>query len=306
MDITALIEELLDAQFRFDEWAEKVLEVGIDIWNFAVVAIVRLLGTDLDSFAGGAGLDFVMNLQPVFLSIAAPLFVCFFFYNIYEQSYEEKKSRLDIWNVIQMFYPLVIGEAILTYSTDIVVWVFKMGFYLVRSVTHYNIDSLLIDKDVVMQAMADNELTFGEDIVGGILQLLLSLFTVVILVVCALMLFYIVDFRYIKLYALLPFSSLAFCTYVGPQEFRRISVMYFKYITALALESVAMLVTIILCNVIVTGNIDSGIMDIVGLFHIDNHFGILLAHYLVLIFNCCMTVGAAKGSEQVIERWLVH
>lgn len=304
MNFTDIFQRGLDEFFPFDEWAEVVIRIGIKIWNYAILSIVSLLQLDLETYAGGAGMDFARSIHTVFLSVSAPLLVVIFFWHVYELSYEDRKQGSDFWSILSTFYPLVIGEALLTYSIDIVAWVFRLGFYLVKSVTSFSIDSLMIDETVIVNDLQNNQLG-ASDAVGGILLLLLSFFTVIVILVCVCLLFYIVYFRYIKLYALLPFSSLAFVTYVGPQEFKRIATMYFKYILALALESVAMLISIILCNVLITGTISNGIGGIVDLF-LGNNFAILVSHLLIIIFNCAMTVGACKGSEMMIERWLVH
>lgn len=304
MDIGDFITPFVDEAFLFDKWAEQLLQVGITIWNWVISKIIGLLGIDLETFAGGAGLDFVKTIQPAFLSLACPLFICFFLYNLYYESFEEKRDN-DFWSIIKMFVPLVIGEAVLMNSITIVVQIFRTGFWLVKEVTGYSLDSLLIDSEKILAMMEENSLRGEPDIVGGIVRLLFSFFTCIVLIVCAGLLVYIVYFRNLKLYAMLPFSSLAFCMFTGPQEFKRVSFMYIKYTLVLALQSVAMLIMIILCNVIC----NAGINDILNAFSLlfsISPFMSIVCHYLVIIFNCCLTVGAAKGSEVVIEKWLLH
>lgn len=306
MDIGDFITPFVDEAFLFHDWAEKLLQAGITIWNYVISGLIGLLGIDLETFAGGAGLDFVMTVHPAFLSLACPLFVCFFLYNLYYESFEEKRDRdHSLWSIVKTFVPLVIGEVVLVFSVTIVVQIFKTGFWLVSEVTGYSLDFLCLDSESLIAMIEADRMDSGSDIIGGIIMLLLSMFTCIVLVVCAGMLVYIVYFRYIKLYAMLPFSSLAFCMLTGPQEFRRVSFMYIKYTMVLALQSVAMLIMIILCNVLIGGGIQE-LLDMLSVVMDRAPFLTVFIHYLAVIFNCCLTVGAAKGSEVVVEKWLLH
>lgn len=296
------MNEWMDTLFLFDETAEVLLLIGIRIWNWSMGIIFQLFQMDLDTFAGGAGMDFVTTLQPVFLSIAAPLFVCFFFYNVYYESFEEKRNT-DFWSIIKMFFPLLFGELLLTNSVSVVSYIFKIGFWLVRAITHYEPVNLLVDEATIMQTLQEFGMILENNVLSGLILLLVGFLTMVILVICAGILIYTVYFRFLKLYAVLPFSSLAFCTYSGPQELKRIGWMYAKYISVLALESVAMLIMIILCNAILS----SGMPELLKLFP-DNGTILLtfIVQCLVIIFNCCLTVGAAKGAEAMLSKFILH
>lgn len=300
-NIAQTINELLDTIFVFDEWAVVLLRIGIYIWNWAIVLLFRLFNMDLNTFAGGAGLKFVESLQPIFLSVASPLLVCFFLYNLYYDSFEEKRNS-DFWNIIKMFLPLVLGEVFLVNSIAIVSSFFKIGFGMVEMVTKYNPSNLLVNAETIMQLMNDYDLVLGNDVIGGLVLLLLSLITMLVMVICAGILIYTVYFRYLKLYAMIPFSSLAFCTYAGPQELKRVAWMYIKYVAILALESVAMLIMIILCNAILSG----GMPEVLQLFPDAPNIVILILQYLIIIFNCCLTVGAAKGAETMLSKFALH
>lgn len=300
-NVAQTINELLDSVFVFDEWAIILLKIGIKVWNWAIVLLFRLFKMNLNTFADGAGLEFVERLQPIFLSVASPLLVCFFLYNMYYDSFEEKRNS-DFWSIIKLFLPLFLGEVLLANSVTIVSWIFNVGFMMVEKVFSYSPTNLLVDDEKIMELMVDYDIVLGNDIVGGLVLLLLSLITMLVLVICAGILIYTVYFRFLKLYAMIPLSSLAFCTYAGPQELKRVGWMYIKNVAVLALEAVTMLIMVILCNVVLSG----GMPEILQLFPSAPNIVILILQYLIIIFNCCLTVGAVKGAETMLSKFVLH
>ena len=100
MNFTDIFQRGLDEFFPFDEWAEVMIRIGIKIWNYAILSIVSLLQLDLETYAGGAGMDFARSIHTVFLSVSAPLLVVIFFWHVYELSYEDRKQGSYIVHVL--------------------------------------------------------------------------------------------------------------------------------------------------------------------------------------------------------------
>lgn len=303
MDIFESINDwLVEVIFPFDEFASIILRLGIHIWNNATVLLLRLLGMDMDTFAGGTGMRFIEYVYPFFLSVAVPLFVCFFLYNLYCESFEERKFG-DFWTIFRMFVPLVIGEVLLANSMPIIRTVFRMGVGMVQSIVGTDIHYLIIDEAAMTYYINSYEQELGANVLGGLLMLAASILTTMILIICAGILIYTVYFRFLKLYVMLPFAPLALSTYIAPHEIKRISFQYGKYIIVLALENVAMLIMLILCNVVLS----AGIPELLSLLDSEtNLFIVMIVHLLVIIFNVTLTVGTVKGTETMLERWLMH
>lgn len=295
------VMELLDKLFVFDEYAFYLQLFGVRIWNKVMAWTFQLLGMDLEEFAGGSGLDIVQSISTAFTGVAAILFVLFFIYNIYHESFEEQRKELNFWGVIRLFLPLALGEVLITNSAAVVTQIFRMGFALVQMVTKSDLGNLMIDEMVIAQAYESfKNSADGINLIRDLILFLVSLICMIVMVICAGILLYIVYYRYLKLYCIIPFSSLAFSTVIGPQELKRIGMMYGKYVCVLALESVAILIMIVLCNAVLSG----GIPELEAL--MENDFMLMLLRNITMMFTCCLTVGSAKGSEVLLEKWLLH
>lgn len=295
------VMEILDFLLTFDEYAFSLQMFGVRIWNKVMLWVYQLLGMDLEEFAGGRGLDIVQSISTTFTGVAAILFVLFFIYNIYHESFEEQRKDLNFWGIIRMFLPLAFGEALITNSGAIVTLIFRMGFSLVQMVVKDDLGGLIIDEAVVRQAYESLKSDAGGiHLIRDLIWLLVSFICMIVMVICAGILLYTIYYRYLKLYCIIPFSSLAFSTIIGPQELKRIGMMYGKYVCTLALESVAMLIMILICNAVLSG----GIPELEAL--MENEFMLMLLHNVTMVFTCCLTVGAVKGSEVMLEKWLLH
>jgi len=292
------IEDAFDSIMPFDEISAALLNAGINVWNNLLSVAYALLGLNIKDFSGGAGYHLVVKVSPVFATVGTILMLLFYFYGLYNESFEDK--QFDVWGMAKSIALLSLGEFLLTNCNKIMSIILKACGGIISTIGGGQIDGLKIHADSYVPDF--EAMNFGPGI--GFIAVLITLITMLVMLLCSGVIIYVVYFRYIKILICMPFAPLAISTITGNSEVRRTSAAYLRYFCSLALESIVIMLALMFCNVILSGGMPELVtaMESAG-WHTGDLTTVILDCFFIM-FTCCLTVGSVKGAEQLASRMI--
>lgn len=272
-------------------------------WNNALRLAYNLLGSNVEDFAGGNALSIIENVKPYFNALGTSLMIIFFFYGLFQQSYED--TNMDVYTVVRCLIPLCIGEFLMANFNVILSTITAIASGMVNAITSTDLDYIYLDEPEHLSDIVNGISGDENTIMLLILTFLVLSVCSLVMVVCGGVIIYIVYFRYLKILLCMPFCPLAIASMSGSHEVKRMGFQYFKYFTILALEAVVILIAILLCNAVLSAGSGEIIRYLVGSADAASstgYFTNLFAYAFVDVFTCCLTVASAKGAETLLQK----
>ena len=286
------IRKLWDALvlfFKGDVLAPSIFEMintGIGIYNGLIGnAIDQLTTNPMQWNEAGWGL-IVNEVYPAFLVLACPLVAIFSLHEFSSDSSDLRMNgnlRLD--RTIPAFFKMSLAQFITVYSIYIIVALFSFvdlltgGWINRNAMISYNLEFTLSEVVALSGWMT-------------LLTWLLSLVYMGVLIVVAGIILYTSSIRFIKIFALSPFGTLASSTIAGNRELNQTAKQFWKYIIGVVLEAVLMLVILALFAKF------QGTLTIASLDGSLRIVGVLLNRILIAV----LCLGSIKGAGYWIQR----
>ena len=218
-DVLDGIGDKINELFDFTgEWCADVLDTGIRYYNKFIAFAYELVTKDIKDGAFQEFWDVVNFLNSVFISIATTLLVSMFFYSLFESSMESR-AEVSMWRTVFDYLKLLIANLLVVNSLNIVTGIFRFGtdvaVFAVRTATG---NAVLANKDAGLNEV--DKVLFTEGVYGvkGMLILVVALIGAVVMIASAIMIIMEILKRFFKIFSIIPFAALSFCTYVLPDN----------------------------------------------------------------------------------------
>jgi hypothetical protein len=273
MGIGQTILDLLNAVFGF--------------WNSQVAIVFSLLGQSPESFQGGGAWAYIESVEPYFVAIGSSLVVLFFVIGFCSESVS-LPDEFRFENILRILIRLAISEWLVVNNISILEAIFTSCGSLVNLLGGTSAQTLKIADDA---AETIKNLDFFTSILFIILAAILSL----VIIVCGLYLIYLVYFRFLKLFLVVPLGALAFSTVGSSRGLAQVGISYAKYFFSVAFEAVVIAMAILVCNAFLS----SGLPEFAGDYADWTKTLIYLAE---MTFTIAVTVGAVKGAQTLTQK----
>jgi hypothetical protein len=273
MGIGQTILDLLNAVFGF--------------WNSQVAIVFSLLGQSPESFQGGGAWAYIESVEPYFVAIGSSLVVLFFVIGFCSESVS-LPDEFRFENILRIIIRLAISEWLVVNNISILEAIFTSCGNLVNLLGGTSAQTLKIADDAA-------ETIKNLDVISGILFIILAAILSLVIIVCGLYLIYLVYFRFLKLFLVVPLGALAFSTVGSSRGLAQVGISYAKYFFSVAFEAVVIAMAILVCNAFLS----SGLPEFAGDYEAWTKTLIYLAE---MTFTIAVTVGAVKGAQTLTQR----
>ncbi len=267
----------------------EMLEMAFGLWNSEVNAAISILKQSPTEFKSGGPWQLVEKVNPIFVAVGSSLVVLFFVIGFCAESVDVREEmRLEV--ILRMLIRVGLSEWLVANNLAIMKAIFKSVGALVELIGIKEMQPLIIaetHKKVI------RNLDFGESILFGAAALLLML----IAVICGFFMLYTVYFRFLRIMVIAPLGALAFSTASGNRNVAHTALTYGRHVLGVILEAVFMVLAMMVCNAFLS----SGLPGFTG----DYADWVESLLYLCeMVFSIALTVGAVKGSQQLVSRAL--
>lgn len=275
--------------FKLGEAILALLEVVFAFWNSQVRLVFEMLGQSPEAFKGGGPWGVITSINPLFVGIGSSLVVLFFIIGFCSESIDVREEmRFEV--VLRMLMRIGIAQWLVSYNLPIMKALFTSCGNLVRLLGGSQSAELTIDP---AQAEVIENLGFGTSIVFLILAVFLSL----IVIICGFFLIYNVYFRFLRIYAIVPFGAIAGSTLAGNRGISHTFTTYMKYFISVVFEAVTMALAILLCNAFISSGLPSFTGDYAD-------WAKTLVYLGEMTFAIALTVGSVKGAQNITSKAL--
>lgn len=270
----------------------SMIEFGFSLWNKVVELVLNIVSQSPMQFGGGKAWSSISGFLPLFQAIGVSLIVICFLISLFSQSISIKDD-LRIENILRLFIRLSFSEFLVVHSVDIMSaifsWVGNIMLYL------GNTPSFTLQLTEEQRSIIEKV-----GFLDGLVVFILGVIIFFITIACSAFMIYTVYFRFMHIFLLVPYFSLAMSTFAGTGTISSVMVSYIKNFLAVAFEGVTIILAIIISNAFIEAGID--VKEIFGVNMPD--FLKVLMNLLVMMFSVGITVGSVKGARELTGRIL--
>ena len=268
-----------------------MLETAYNIYNLMIIKALGLFTKNPIEMNDGAVWDVVTQVAPIFVAIAAVMFIVGFC----SESIDVKQDiRLE--SVMRLLIRLSITEYLIANSLTITKAIIKSMTALAGlMVTTGSTKNLVITLPDTAKAIIRDG-SFLENIV----PLIIATIGFLVIIVCGVVVVYMGWTRLIKVVLIAPFGAVAFATIAsGNHSTSNVLPSFIKYVISTSLEAVTMILAIKMTNAIGSSGIIDGIV-------LQDESGIALIIRTVLqaVLVCVLCCGLVKGAQTLTNKAL--
>lgn len=277
----------------FGDLSKLLLDTGVGIYNSLLGLSIDLLQQSPETWNGGSGWNIVTSVNTAFIALGSSLVIIFWLIGVISMSVDERMNvRVEV--MLKAFIKLVIAEALVTLSIDII----KSFFSLVNSLT----TGFLPTASSANLTVPDNINSFFEGTVSftdGIFCAIVGLFFLVASVAAGASILYFAYIRFFKVLLIVPYGAIASSTMVGGPAFSHSAANYYKYTLSTVFEAATMLLAIKISSAIISSSAINIITNETGT------DGITVVQWMIrALIMLFITLGAVKESSQITQRGL--
>lgn len=273
-------------------WVLDNLNNALETWSKYLKEIWTLLTTSPQNFKGGAIWSVIQNIHGGLKAIAYALLVLFFIIGVVKTTTNFAEIKRPE-QALKLFLRFVVAKAVVTYSMDLMLAVFKIVQGIITQISG-NVGNVLTTgitlPDIIQEKVL--ECGFFDSIPLWIVALIGSLMVTVLSFVMILTVYS----RFFTLYMYTAIAPIPLSTFAG-EGTSRVGTQFFKSYTGVCLQGAIILIACIIYSVfaasppVVTDTSLSATQ--------------MVWNYLAeLIFNLLVLVGAVKMSERVVKEMI--
>lgn len=285
--------------------AANLIKAGVETWNQLVEFAINLLGMSPDTYNTAAWAIIERLNDYLFVPLAASLLVLFFVIGFCQECIDIK-SEIRTETVVRTFIRLILAQTFVVYNLTFVKAVFGIGTNLVNSVLKIggglngstNIDISVIE--AYLRGLGD----WSPSAIGYIL---INVLFMTVFCVLAVIMFYTVMVRMIKILVIIPYGALAFSTMAGGRSIGMTGSAFIKYIVCLAGEASFIVIALLVS----TAMVNDGGLGLMSAFGIsapktaaDCNFNTIFFTQLEAALGCLVTLGIVKGGQGILQKAL--
>lgn len=285
--------------------AANLITSGVETWNQLVEYAIGLLGMSPDTYNSAAWSIIERLNNYLFIPIASSLIVLFYVIGFCQECIDVK-AEVRFETVIKSLVKLSITEMFVVFNLQIVKGIFQVGTGMVKAVFRIgggvnggtNIDVSVIDSYLR---------SLGDWSAAAIGYILINVFIMTALCVLAIMLFYTIMIRMIKILVIIPYGSLAFSTMAGGRNIGMTSTAFVKFVICLAGEASFIVIALLIS----TAMVNNGGLGLLTAFGIttpkdisDCNFNVVFFTELEIVISCLVTLGIVKGGQSILQKAL--
>ncbi len=265
------------------------LKVAFAVWNTQVDTTMSIIRESPTEFKGGAPWQLVEKVNPIFIAVGSSLVVLFFVIGFCSESVDVREEmRLEV--ILRMLIRVGIAEWLVASNLKIMKALFQSVGALVNLIGLKEMKPLEIAES--HQRIIQN-MDFGESVVFLVAAVIISMVTIV----CGFFMLYTVYFRFLRIMVIAPLGALAFATASGNRIVAHTAVTYARHVLGVILEAVFMTLAMMVCN----SFLNAGLPEFTGDFA---DWAKTLIYLCEMVFSIALTVGAVKGSQQLVSKVL--
>lgn len=268
---------------------------------------VSLLQMRPEEAFDGKGWEVISALNTTFVAIGSTLMIIFWLIGIFQDSIDIR-LRLSVDSFLKQLFRLVMGEALVTYSVNLLQVFFSLPVKLMsRFSGDYHVafesNALASLEDLhwgnIWNADGTAIVEESNTNLGWVLLLfLIGLFLFVAVLCTAFVILYTAFIRMFKVLIIIPYGALAMSTVSSTNStFMGTTFSYLKYAFSSIMESVTMLIALYLGTYIIS---NSG-LNLAGL-GLGDSYGEAVGWMVQSIILFCVAAGAVKESGQITNR----
>jgi hypothetical protein len=266
-----------------------LLETAFGLWNDQVNTAVSILKQSPTEFKGGGPWQLVEKINPIFVALGSSLVVLFFVIGFCAESVDiREEMRLEV--ILRMLIRVGLAEWLVANNLTIMKTIFKSVGALVELIGIKEMEPLVIAES---HKKVIRNLDFGESVIFLVIGVLL----VAVALICGFFMLYTVYFRFLRIMVIAPLGALAFATTSGNRNVAHTALTYGRHVLGVILESVFMVLAMMVCN----SFISSGLPGFTGNYA---DWAKTLIYLCEMVFSIALTVGAVKGSQQLVGKAL--
>lgn len=266
-----------------------LLETAFGLWNDQVNTAISILKQSPTEFKGGGPWQLVEKINPIFVALGSSLVVLFFVIGFCAESVDiREEMRLEV--ILRMLIRVGLAEWLVANNLTIMKTIFKSVGALVELIGIKEMEPLVIAES---HKKVIRNLDFGESVIFLVIGVLL----VAVALICGFFMLYTVYFRFLRIMVIAPLGALAFATTSGNRNVAHTALTYGRHVLGVILESVFMVLAMMVCN----SFISSGLPDFTGNYA---DWAKTLIYLCEMVFSIALTVGAVKGSQQLVGKAL--
>lgn len=285
--------------------AANLITAGVETWNQLVDFAVSLLGMSPDTYNTNAWKIIEKLNNYLFVPLASSLIVLFFLIGFCQECLDIK-SEIRPETLFRTFIKLGITQALVVYNIELIKGIFGMGAKIVEAIskTAGGINGgTNIDISVIDQYLRD----LGDWNPSAIGYILINVLMMTLLCVLAVMMFYTILTRMIKILVIIPYGSLAFATMAGGRSIGMTSSAFLKYIICLAGEASFIMIALLVSAAMINGG-GLGLLTAFGITPpqsiADCNFNTVFFTELEIVIGCVVTLGIVKGGQSILQKAL--
>lgn len=283
-----------------DDVAANFIDAGIDVWNKLIEFSLSLLRLTPETYNTKVWEIIEKINDRIFVPVASVLIVYFFLIGFFENTTDIHRA----FRPETVFISLVkisFANGLVSLNLPIIKAIFNVGANLVTAII-----SITGGPNGATQVKSDEMITYirGSGTLAGLGYLALHLIVVPVICVMAVMIFYTVLIRMVKIICVIPYGSLAFATTAGGSSIGASRTAFVKYIICCAGEASFILIALIVGTVI----INNGGLGLTKVFNINIssgwNFSAVFFTELELIITCVVVVGIVKSGQSILQKAL--
>lgn len=227
---------------------EFLLEWGLDLFNSVMGVIYSMLGVNPTEGTYVEAWNTVSHLYNVFLGIGGPLLVIFFVWGWCREAIDIR-AELQFEGTVKILIRYIITSTLMSLF---IVWFPLLCDGAIGLMKITNNSSFMIDSEEIAQVITDN--------VKWYLGLILGFIFLLVSIACAVMLIWSVLGRFLNMFIIIPFASIAISTIAGGGEISRTGHAYIKTMLVYIFEIVLMGIVLAITGSFFEGSmvLDSG------------------------------------------------
>ncbi len=267
----------------------SLLNGTFKLWNGLVNLALSILTESPTEFKGGDAWRLVEKVNPIFIAVGSSLVALFFVIGFCAESVDVREEmRLEV--ILRMLIRVGLAEWLVANNLKIMEALFQSVGALTKLIGIKEMQPLAIPTEY--QKIIKN-LDIGESLIF----LLIAVAVFAITAVCSFFMVYTVYFRFLRIMVIAPLGALAFATTSGNRAVAHTALTYARHVLGVILEAVFMMLAVMVCN----SFINSGLPDVMGSF---SDWVKALIYLCEMVFSIALTVGAVKGSQQLVGKAL--
>ncbi|MGF6990404.1 hypothetical protein M2150_001665 [Lachnospiraceae bacterium PM6-15] len=266
-----------------------LVEFGVSVWNGCAELVGIVLGQSPQGMQNEAWNFATQTIYPIFLTLGVAL-MCLFFVIGYARECVDIRQQLTLENSIKMFVRLVLSNALVTGA---LIWIPRFISWatgITSEVRRAGGGLGTLDANAVWDDTGLLEL------LNPIGTFVVSLFFMLVCMVCGFMILVPVYKRVFNLIIIIPFAPVALASFAGGQGLSHTGASWCKEFLAVCFEIVVMAIVLAIGGSFV----NSGVFGVLTTFKFPAH----LLSMLQATFGMITITTIFKGSNALIKRAL--